>query len=605
MSRIDDALKRLSGAAAPEPRMPSVLDRYASEGAPRVEETRKSPRIEEPRVAKFSHQGPRAVETRTPVAPAGTVTPPMKAPVVVTSEVKSDSHADAESEPLVDVKQLLNYTAFVARSVRRHKALAFGTVALVLALTSGTALLLPKTYHVQTKLFAQRNAVMAALSNPGRAVPWDADAPTKAAAETVLRRDNLISLITQTDLIKEWDRRRAPVLKFKDWVIAKVTRETPTADDQLDMLVDLLEERMIVVAGPVGDGTVTIDLDWPDADMAYRLVQGAQQAFLEARQVAETAAIGESINILERYSASLHENINRTLSELERAAPAKGAAPTTPRSRVARAVRPSPSALPALAASLGVPQLADSVDADPDLNRLKTSLNSKKQELSRLEEARQRQVSDLQSRLSQLRTVYTANHPSVLSAQQNLAAVSQDQPQAVALAAEIEEMQAEYDKRLADATDLQIKNELAKRSAAAAAAAVSTTPAPIVEAPPAPAEPTRLQTADSQTEFASLRLRSELNQLESVLERTDGARIELAVSQAAFKYRYSVIRPAQVPRDPVSPNLKLIFAAGFIASLMLALGVAVSKDLLSGQILETWQVERQLGLPVLGTLRHA
>ena len=115
----------------------------------------------------------------------------------------------------------------------------------------------------------------------------------------------------------------------------------------------------------------------------------------------------------------------------------------------------------------------------------------------------------------------------------------------------------------------------------------------------------RVRATDSETEFASLRLRSELNQLESVLERTDGARIELAVSQAAFKYRYSVIRPAQVPRDPVAPNLQMIFAAGFVASLFLALAVVVCKDLLSGKILETWQVERQLGLPVIGTLRMA
>ena len=125
----------------------------------------------------------------------------------------------SESEPLVDVKQLLNYGAFIARSVRRHKLLAAATIVLVIGLTCTAAVLLPRTYFVQTKLFAQRNAVMAALSNPGRAVPWDADAPTRAAAETVLRRDNLISLITQTDLIKEWDRRRKPILKFKDWVM--------------------------------------------------------------------------------------------------------------------------------------------------------------------------------------------------------------------------------------------------------------------------------------------------------------------------------------------------------------------------------------------------
>ena len=99
-----------------------------------------------------------------------------------------------------------------------------------------------------------------------------------------------------------------------------------------------------------------------------------------------------------------------------------------------------------------------------------------------------------------------------------------------------------------------------------------------------------------------MRLRSELTQLESVLERTDGARIELAVSEAAFKYRYVVIRPAQLPKEPVKPNVNLVLAAGFVGSLLLALAVVVGKDLLSNQILEPWQVERQLGLPVLGAL---
>ena len=83
---------------------------------------------------------------------------------------------------------------------------------------------------------------------------------------------------------------------------------------------------------------------------------------------------------------------------------------------------------------------------------------------------------------------------------------------------------------------------------------------------------------------------------------TDGARIELAVSQAAFKYRYSVIRPAQVPRDPVRPNLKLVASAGVFASMLLALTAVVGQDLLSRRIFESWQVERRLGLPVMGSI---
>jgi uncharacterized protein involved in exopolysaccharide biosynthesis len=598
MSRIDDALKRLAGVVSSEPRTSAGLDRFASEGAPRITEEPKRPtRIDGHGVAKFAASGPRPVDPR----PAVSHPAPPTAPVASAPEPKPEVHVDPESEPLVDVKQLLNYGAFIARSVRRHKLLAAATIFLVIGLTCAAAVLLPRTYFVQTKLFAQRNAVMAALSNPGRAVPWDADAPTRAAAETVLRRDNLISLITQTDLIKEWDRRRKPILKFKDWVVATVSRYELTPDDKLESMVGLLEDRMIVNAGPVGDGTVTIEITWPDAEMAYQLVQGAQQAFLDARQVAETAAIGESIAILERYSTSLHESINRTLAELERSQSKGG--PVVSRPRVARAVRQPSSAVPALAASLGAPELPYTVGNDPTLSQLRTVIATKRTDLTRLAETRQQQITELQGRLSQLRTVYTANHPSVLSAQQNLAAVSQEPPRALALAAEIEELQADYDKRLADATHLQIKEELARRSAAAANAAVNTPPAPIVERAPEPAPNMRMRPNDSEAEFASLRLSSELKQLESVLERTDGARIELAVSQAAFKYRYSVIRPAQVPRDPVSPNLQMIFAAGVFASLFLALAAVVCKDLVSGRILETWQVERQLGLPVVGTLR--
>jgi hypothetical protein len=278
-------------------------------------------------------------------------------------------------------------------------------------------------------------------------------------------------------------------------------------------------------------------------------------------------------------------------------APAAG-----PRRRVP--ARPTMTAgVPSLATTFGVPQLDDPLAASPDLSREKATLTAKRAELSRLEENRQRQLSELQGRLAQLKTVYTANHPSVLSMQQNVAALSQEPPQAIALAAEIEELQAELDQQMAEATDLQIKAEYARRSAAPPAAAAT---APAYESAERAPEPTPADRVVPQSgEFASLRLRSELTQLGSVLERTDAARIELAVSQAAFKYRYTVIRPAQVPKDPVFPNFKLVMAAGVLASLMLALAVVVAKDLLSNRILEPWQIERQLGLPVLGTLRSA
>ena len=606
MSRIDDALKRLAGVTPTEGRVQSVLERFAPEerAAAPTGESLKSSRREERKVASFVAHSPQRVTVAPPSRPTLSAVAE-KAPSAASggSAVESAAAQDSEidTEPLVDVRQLLNYAGFVARSVRRHPLLAIAAIVLVLAMTGATAALLPRTYHVQTKLLAQRNAVMAALSNPGRAIPWDADAPTRAAAETVLRRDNLIALITQTNLMKEWELRRAPILKFKDWLVQAVMGYELTEDEKLDRMIGLLESQMAVQAGPVGDGTVTIDLHWRDGEMAYRLVEAAKETFLEARQVAETAAIGESITILERYSETLHENLNRTLVELERTQPKTGRSVGTRTAAVGRGIQIAAPVVSSLTIP-AVPQFDDLLQRDPELTRMKATLTSKRQELGRIEETRQRQLTELQAKLGQLRTVYTPNHPSVLGIQQNIAALSQESPQALSLAAEIEELQADHDKRIADAADEQIRFELAQRSGQPAAVTAVPPAVQMVETPAASVAVAGPK-APSQSDFAALRLRSELSQLESVLERTDAARIELAVSQAAFKYRYSVIRPPQIPREPVSPNVPLIIAAGVIVSLLLALGVTLSTDVLSNRILEPWQIERQLALPVLGTLR--
>jgi uncharacterized protein involved in exopolysaccharide biosynthesis len=181
-----------------------------------------------------------------------------------------------------------------------------------------------------------------------------------------------------------------------------------------------------------------------------------------------------------------------------------------------------------------------------------------------------------------------------------------DSPQITALHSDLDKLEAEYQEKSAAADDQLIQAELRRRAAAALTTPVQGPPTPVREVqdapPPAPAA---AALPNKETEFASVRLRTELNQLQSLLERTDGARIELAVSQAAFKYRYSVINPAQVPKDPISPNLRLIIIAGVLASLLLAVAGAVGTDLLSNRILEPWQVERQLGLPILGTVRLA
>jgi uncharacterized protein involved in exopolysaccharide biosynthesis len=69
----------------------------------------------------------------------------------------------------------------------------------------------------------------------------------------------------------------------------------------------------------------------------------------------------------------------------------------------------------------------------------------------------------------------------------------------------------------------------------------------------------------------------EIAQLAAARERASAARAELASAQAGFKYRYSVTRPARVPRRPAGPNVAAIVLVGAIASVVLAIGVPVAR----------------------------
>jgi uncharacterized protein involved in exopolysaccharide biosynthesis len=603
MSRIDEALRRLTGGVSPEPRkQPHSLDGFASEGevSHKSDELRRQPRIEARKVASFVAGPP----VSSPVEPVRSAAPTPVAAAKPGAEAALQRQLDrlidrpdpeADVEKLIDVRQITDYAGFVLRSVPRHKMLAAGMFLGVAFLAALAAILFPRTYHVEVKLLAQRNAVMTALSNPGRAVPWDADAPTRSAAETVLRRDNLIDLIAKTDLINEWDRRRPVLVRVRDWVKAKVTGYELTPDDKLEALVYQLETYMIVEAGPVGDGTVTIELYWPDAEMAYRIVEQARQAFLTARQAAETSQISESIAILEDYSQKLHDNVQKTLNDMTRAG--ARSAPVEPvRASVAPRPRPTAPAFDPLALSSTTADAG--VAPNPEVMRVATQLQAKQEELRRLESQRQSELSTAQARLAAFKQTYTAAHPSVQNEQAKVDALVAESSQLAGLQKQVDDLEARYEAlSTADAERMEKENAKVRASAPTVRAAAPIARDQVIDAPaPTP----RVNPA---AEFANLTFRTELSQLQSILERTDGARIELAVSEAAFKYRYTVIKPAQIPREPQSPNLRFIALAGLLAAIALAVGAAVAKDLISNRIVEAWQVERQLGIPILGSVR--
>jgi uncharacterized protein involved in exopolysaccharide biosynthesis len=475
----------------------------------------------------------------------------------------SDPHPAASHRELeiIDHQKVRDYAGFVLGAMRRHPWIATGTALAVLGLTVLGLVSFPRVYHVDTELLAQRNLMMPALGNPNRSVPNEADAPTVAAAETVRRRDNLVSLIKETGLLARWDETRAPALRVRDWVVRQFTGP-PTEDERLDDLVELLEKQLSV---STNEKTITISIDWPEKHLAHQLVETALQNFLEARHAAEVGTIAEAISILERHAAEEQTSVDSALDDIKRL-------------NLEHPLRAS-DLVP-----LALPRTPKRDSKTREASELRAMLEGKRRAIREQEEYGARRIAELQAELGQQKQVYAEAHPTVIRLRQSVAAVSEESPQLAQLRREESELAAEY---------AQLGGDEAGRDSEVRAA------------PQRLSEARRFLDASSEapaTEYAKARLRFAMNKYDSLMERLDAARIELDTARAAFKYRYTTIRPAELPKHADKPKIPLVLGLGSLGALLAAAAVSVLVDIRSRKVVEEWQLERQLGLPVLGIL---
>src|SRR5262249_28310783 len=130
------------------------------------------------------------------------------------------------------------------------------------------------------------------------------EAPTKSAFDVVHRRDNLIELIKETGIYVAKPEARTPSLRERLGLPPLgVLLFFNSEDAPLNGLVTRLDKVLTVT---IGDGTVTIALDWPDPVEAHRIVGAALQNFIESRHLQEITAIDEMISLLEGRAESLH-----------------------------------------------------------------------------------------------------------------------------------------------------------------------------------------------------------------------------------------------------------------------------------------------------------
>ncbi len=486
------------------------------------------------------------------------------------------------SEKLVDFGLIANLLAYASGSVFRHKRLALALFVVIFGGAVSSLMLLPKTYHVETKLFVQQNS---ALSPKGEG---QREGPSHSAMETVLRRDNLVAIVRQADLPHEWFEHRAPLMHLKD-VIAKAVRKPETEQETVQWMADVLEKKMTV--GTPSEGLIQIAVDWPDPTMGLRLVDTAQQNYLDSRRAIEVTAIAEQIAILQSHAGTLRADIDTSVDAIEKLRSerlAKPAASTAPRTD---APSSAPTKAP-LATSGAAPR--PRAQPDPDLARLKAAIEAKQRAMNDLEEFRRRRLSELNASLAEKSSTYTENHPVIIDLRQTIASLATESPEARLLRADVEQLQKEFDEKMRAAT---ADSRVVITPGGAAVGTPPALPSSIIRIEQEPADD-----RDPELMYARTQLRDAMDKYSTLRAQIESAQIEFDTAQAAFKYRYSVIAPASYPKGPSKPNALVVVGAGLVGALLVAILAAVAVDLRKGRFVATWQVERALDLPILAEI---
>ena len=486
-----------------------------------------------------------------------------------------------ESKP-IDLKLVLNILAYAVGSVLRHRRIALILFTCIFGGTVAALFLLPKTYHVETKLFVQRNAALAVKGDNQN------EGPSHSAEETIMRRDNLVAIVRQVDLPHEWYKRRAPLAHLKD-VFDRAVAKPEAEQDTVQWMADVLAKKMKVWS--FTEGVIQISLDWPDPEMALRLINTAVQNYLDSRRATEVTAIEEQVAILQSHAASLRADIDTSVDAIEKlrekrlAKPAASvaslpAAPSSAPPPVPAAVGPSPATPPKRA------------QPDPELARLKTTIEAKQRAISDLEEFRRRRLSELNASLAEKSATYTENHPVIIDLRQTIASLSAESPEVTALRADVERLQKEFDEKTAAAEE--------DSRVAIAPIGMGRVGAP----PPLPNSIIRIEQEpaddrDPEMMYARTQLRDAMDKYSGLRAQIGTAQIDLDTAQAAFKYRYTVVEPPLYPKKPTKPNGLLVVLGGLVGALVVGILTAVAMDMRKGRFEATWQIERALDLPLL------
>lgn len=462
---------------------------------------------------------------------------------------------DDDDGPNIAVRERV---AEAARSAKRRKGLSFVVVMICGALTVLGAIFAPRNYEVEARVLVQRTQVI--TGGQGQQLsPEEMRNIAKEYEEQVMAHDNIIAIVRQKNLVARWDDMRQPHRRLIDKINRKLGKAPPTDDEKYDALVTNIQHRLKVW---VDATTVTVKLEWSEPEAARDIVDAAVKNFLEARFQSEVGVIPERLKILEAGVTQAHKDLETAAAELVRQQKL-----ANPRERV----------------NIVIPNLPQGVNdrveaADP---ALKQRLEAIRQQIAVLQEAKTRREIELNQDLIQKRQTLAEGHPDIIALKQTIEASRADSPQLAKLKAEEREIVAEI---------------TAKQRAAAENA-----PRPVPRAVPAPVVDAPTNGGTKSVQDAQVQFDAVTRKYTDLVNQLDAARIEMKTAEAAFKNRYKVVHPAEIPAGPKRPVGLIAILIGVMSTIAAVLAVAALADRFSGIFFEPRDVRDRLGLPVFAT----
>jgi uncharacterized protein involved in exopolysaccharide biosynthesis len=444
---------------------------------------------------------------------------------------------------------------FALRSLKRRWRLALGCFVGTMVLAGLFLLIMPKTYRIDTRILSHPSYIIPSLTHPNRSIPIQASEGTRGAVEIIKSRENLLGIITDTDLINGWQQTRIGLRVVIDSVRRRLFGEL-SQEDMKEALLTILEDKLWAT---VDKEVIIITLTWHDPVTGLEILKAAQKRFLDGSYARELNEIQETIRILEQNVAVARNNMEAAADRLETVAKShqvgrtiRRVGPTRPRAEPAS----EPGAL---------------LEAERDLM-------AKTQEIRRLEDSYDQRVRTAQAKLAEIRNALGPKHPDVINAVRDLEMQSFP-PEALT---NLRSEQAQLDQQV---RRLQAAGGVSSRRSEIFGSLPDIGP-----------------TVDPDLERALQTYRQLETVYNELMDRLDNAQVEMDAARAGFGYRYVITLPPVFPRRPEKPQPAKVMIGALVAALALAALMALLADLRARRVLETWQIERLLGLRVLGEL---